>query len=69
MSYNFSQVITKLTNGKSLTRPGWPSGKYILSPLNVDGILLMYPNNTSNPAQLYYPSLSDLNAVDWVDAS
>jgi len=69
MSYTFAQVINKLTNGKAVTRPGWSSGKYIVSPLNVDGVLLIYPSNTYNPAQLYYPTLSDMNATDWIDAS
>jgi hypothetical protein len=69
MSYTFGQVINKLTAGKPVTRPGWSSGKYIVSPLNVDGVLMVYPNNASSPAQLYYPTLSDMNATDWIDAS
>jgi hypothetical protein len=69
MSYNFTQVINKLTNGKEVTRPSWPSGTYIFTPLNIDGVLLVYPNNKYSPTTLYYPTLSDLNATDWIDAA
>lgn len=69
MSYNFTQVINKLNNGKPIKRSGWINGQYIFSPLNVDGVLIFYPSNIYNPGTLYYPKLSDLNATDWIDAS
>lgn len=70
MAYTFTQVVNRLGNGKCLTRPGWSgSGKYIVSPLNFDGVLTVYPSNTTSPAQVYCPTMSDLNATDWVDAT
>lgn len=69
MSYNFTQVINRLNNGKCLTRPSWSSGKYITTIAHVDGILIIFPNNPNNPASLYYATLSDFNATDWVDVN
>jgi hypothetical protein len=62
---DFLSALNKAINGKNISRPSWTNSIYCMIPLNCNNIYKIFPLNVNNPAQLYSPSIEDIQASDW----
>jgi hypothetical protein len=68
MSFDFSQVVTKLQNGKNMTRPSLLP-QFLVLPKNTQYICLCNPNNPLNPLTPFLGAIADITATDWNELS
>lgn len=69
MSYTFDQMINKLQNGKLMTRPGWNNGQFLMATAFTNPIMYCTPSNLMYPCTVYYLTMNDANANDWIEKS